>query len=146
MRCYNEKVGMYFLLVREDSFTWWIGKALLLFILHNSERLESILKRENHKLELTLEFTYWDGWSWLWNWNLCGAMFGPLLKIMFFNIRRLLYLVPKIKRMKIFILKDNWRSSRVSREVCFQKWRKWPLFDDESLQGTWLMSSNFNNA
>jgi hypothetical protein len=36
-----------------------------------------------------------------------GAMFGPLLKIMFFDIKRLLYLIPKLKKMKKIILKDN---------------------------------------
>jgi hypothetical protein len=47
---------MSFLLVREDNFTQWIEKALLPCMWQNNMKLESTLKEENWKYELTLEF------------------------------------------------------------------------------------------
>jgi uncharacterized protein YbdZ (MbtH family) len=52
---------MYFLLVREDSFTLWSEKALLPCKWQISRRSELTLKEENSKYKLTLEFIQWNG-------------------------------------------------------------------------------------
>jgi hypothetical protein len=83
---YSKKVGMYFLLIREDNFTWWIKIALLPYTWRNNRRLESTLKEENRKYELTPKFIRWKDLLWLQMCNLCKAMFGPLPKMMFFSI------------------------------------------------------------
>ncbi len=103
----------------EGNFIKWIRKALLLCILHNSKRSESTLKNDNYKYKLTLEFIQWSDCLWLWMQNLCGAMFGPLLKMMFFGTKRLLYLVLDLKKLKISTLKDNRRSKWVFGEGYF---------------------------
>jgi hypothetical protein len=45
----QRKNGDFFLLVREDNFTQWIEKALLLCMWQSNRRLESTLKEENRK-------------------------------------------------------------------------------------------------
>jgi hypothetical protein len=98
----NKKVGMYLLLVNEDNFTQWIWKALLLCILHSNKRSKSTLKKDNQKYELTSKLTWWSSWSWLQTQNLYRAVFGPLPKMMFFDTKILLYLVPELRRLKKF--------------------------------------------